>query len=220
MILRTFAAAVLALSVVQSQAPPTPPTSPFAAAAIRRDPPAGQGTPVALTFAWPIGMTATIEVERSKTTLTPEGRKATSAAMRYRMRVSDHRDGRLIEYDKFEPIGMQLAAPEQAAFVDLLSTLMPSLVVAGNGAFVRVGDLTAIRATIRQILDVAKKQAPAGSVRRTCSPFSTTSLPTKCSRGWPPANGTRSSARSSGSKAKWARCSSTTRRNRRPSCPT
>ena len=160
----TYIFVLAALYCTQSQAPPTPPTSPFAAAAIRRDPPAGRGTAVSLTFAWPAGMAATIEVERSKTLDSPEGRRTTGAAMRYRMRVAAHKDGRLIEYDNFEPIGIQLAAAEQSALVDIVSSLMPSLVVSNTGKFVRVGDLTGIRTAIRQITDAARNQAPAGAV--------------------------------------------------------
>jgi hypothetical protein len=84
--------------------------------------------------------------------------------MRYRMRVAAHKDGRLIQYDNFEPIGIQLASPEQSVVADTVSSFMPSIVVAGNGEFVRVGDLAPIRSAIRQILDPLKKQAPAGSV--------------------------------------------------------
>lgn len=157
---RALAAAVITLLAAQTQAPPTPPTSPFASAAIR--PASGHGTPVSLTFSWPAGMTATIEAERSKTTETPQGRNTTGGTLRYRMRVSEHKDGRLIEYDNFEPIGMSLAPSERSALTELLSALMPSMVVASTGEFVRVGDLTAIRAAIRQIIDAAKKGANAG----------------------------------------------------------
>lgn len=162
----------LAAFTVQSQTPPpmttsttsttsTPPTSPFAAAKIRR---AGEGTPVALTFAWPAGTTATIEVEKTKTTISPEGRKTESGAMRYRMRVSAHKQGRLIEYDNFEPIGVSLSSAEQSAIDKLLNSLMPSVIVGENGNFVRLGDLTKIKAALRQIVDEMKKQAPGGVI--------------------------------------------------------
>ena len=146
-----------------SQAPPpaTPPTSPFAAAAIRHE---GAGTPVGLTFAWPANTTATVEAEHSKLVITPEGRKATTGGLRYRMRVLAHKDGRLIEYDNFEPVGATLAASEQSALAETLSAFMPSLVVANTGDFLRVGDLTTIRAAIRELIDTARRKAPAGAV--------------------------------------------------------
>jgi hypothetical protein len=154
--------AALAAFSLQSQAPPTaPPASPFAAAKIRRP---GEGAPVALTFAWPAGMSATIEAEKTKTTLTPDGRKTERGALRYRMRVSAHKQGRLIEYDNFEPIGVSLSSAEQSSLDRLLNSLMPSLIVSDTGAFVRLGDLTKIRATMKLILDEMKKQAPGGVI--------------------------------------------------------
>jgi hypothetical protein len=163
-----FATLALTILIAQSQTPPsvvTPPTSPFAAAVIRQPSPTdGIGTPVGLTFAWPANLTATIDAERSKTTVTPDGRKTANNALRYRMRVTPHKDGRLVEYDSFEPTGVSLSAPEQSAVTEMLSSLMPSLVVDNTGAFVRVGDLTTIRAFIRQMTDTATKQMPAGAV--------------------------------------------------------
>ena len=169
MVLRALASTTLALAALQSQAPPPTstlsPTSPFAAAAIKRPPPGpGAGTPVRLAFAWPAGMTAVIDADRSKTTLTPAGEQTSRMAIRYRMRVSPHPDGSLIEYDSFEPVGVGLNAPEQAAIGETLSSLVPSLIVNKGGSFVRVGDLSAIRTAIRQIIDTARKQAPAGSL--------------------------------------------------------
>jgi hypothetical protein len=164
MVLRVAASATLAAFMAQSQpAPPvTPSTSPFAAAMIRK--PAGHGTPVALTFAWPAGTVATIHSERTKTTVTPDGRKTQTGALRYRMRVSAHKDGRLIEYDNFEPVGVALEAAEQPALDQMLNSLMPSLIVRPTGEFVRLGDLTKIRAAIRQLLAEAKKQAGPGAL--------------------------------------------------------
>ena len=153
----------MALLASQSQVPPpaTPPTSPFAAAVIR---PPDPGELVSLAFDWPAGLTATIESERTKTTITPAGRKTETGALRYRMRVSAHKDGRLIEYDNFEPLGVSLASAEQAAVDQMLSSLMPSLIVDKTGVFVRVGDLAAIRKALSQFIDGLLKEAPAGAV--------------------------------------------------------
>ena len=158
-----FVSAALAAFTLQSQAPPpmTPPTSPFAGALIKRP---GEGAPVAFTFAWPAGMTATIDAERTKTTITPDGRKTQSGGLRYRMRVSAHKQGRLISYDSFEPIGVSMSSAEQSAVDQMLNSLMPSIVIDDTGEFVRVGDLAPIRATLRKMLDELKKQAPGGAI--------------------------------------------------------
>jgi hypothetical protein len=164
MVVRLAASAALAALATQAQAPPpvTPSTSPFAAAAIRRPP--GYGTSVALTFAWPPGTVATIHAERTRTTETPDGPQTSTGAVRYRMRVSAHKEGRLIEYDGFEPVGVTLAAPAQAALVQMFTSLVPSLIVRETGEFVRVGDLVAIRAAMRQLLASARKRSDTGEV--------------------------------------------------------
>jgi hypothetical protein len=156
--------AALALLAAQSQTPPpaTPPTSPFAAAVAKRA--EATGDPVSLSFDWPPGLTATIESERIKTTITPQGRKTQSGSIRYRMRVSAHKDGRLIEYDGFEPFGVSATGAEQAAMDQMLSSLMPSLIVDKTGAFVRVGDLTALRKALSQFVDGLLKQTPSNTV--------------------------------------------------------
>ena len=46
----------------------------------------------------------------------------------------------------------------------MLSSLMPSLIVDETGAFVRVGDLAAVRKALSQFVDGLLKQAPADSV--------------------------------------------------------
>jgi hypothetical protein len=96
--------------------------------------------------------------------VSPGGRKTQSNALRYRMRVSAHKQGRLIQYDSFEPIGVSMSSEEQSDVEKLLSSLMPSVVVAENGEFVRVGDLAPIRAAIKKLLDELKKQTPNGAV--------------------------------------------------------
>jgi hypothetical protein len=164
MVRHLFVSAAVAAFTLQSQAPPstmTPPTSPFAGALIKR---AGVGAPVSLSFAWPAGTTAIIESERTKTTISPDGKKTERGALRYRMRVSAHKQGRLIEYDGFEPIGVSLSSAEQTELDKFLNSLMPSVIVADNGAFVRLGDLTKIRATLKKIFDEMKKQAPGGAI--------------------------------------------------------
>ena len=166
-------AAVLCGAALYGQAqtppPPPPPASPLAAAAAAArkgvaptDP--GIGLPLALTFAWPAGMTATIEAERSKTTLMAGQKKDTGAGLRYRMRVSPHRNGRLISFDNFQPMRTLMTSTEEAAVVDALSAFMPSLVVASSGEFLRIDDLTKIKAMMRQFVDEVMKEAPSASV--------------------------------------------------------
>jgi hypothetical protein len=148
--------------VVQSPAQTaTPATSPFAAAVVKRP---GLGEPVALTFAWPVGLTATIEAEGTKTTTTPAGTNVQRGGLRYRMRVSAHPEGRLISYDNFEAMEGSASLPGEAGIDQLLQTLMPSIVITKTGQFVRIGDVAAIRATLKHVFDEMKKQAPGGNL--------------------------------------------------------
>ena len=74
------------------------------------------------------------------------------------MRVDAHRSGRLISFDQFEPVGASVSASEQAALDQTLSSVSPALIVTKHGEFVGVGDLTAIRTTLRQIIDAARQR--------------------------------------------------------------
>jgi hypothetical protein len=172
MMLRASAAVLFAaLVAAQTQAPPPPPRtgSPLAeaaaaAAAARRTPvptDPGLGQPIALTFAWPAGMVATIEAERAQTTVLGGQKKERGSGMRYRMRVTPHANGRLISYDGFEPLKTLLPSSGADALVETLSAFMPSLVVSPRGEFVRVEGLTRIRTAMRAFVDQALREASA-----------------------------------------------------------
>jgi hypothetical protein len=162
--LRIVFVAALSCFLTQAQVPPpTPPSSPFAAAAIKREG-AANGTPVKLTFAWPTGMIAAITAERSRLRVTPAGRDSGTSSMKYRMKVTAHPDGRLIEYDNFEPLGVAPGSADHTAVADVVSSLVPSLIVSPDGRFVRAGDLSTVRAAVRQIVDAAKTRAPDGAI--------------------------------------------------------
>lgn len=154
-------AVLLSIAVAQSQTPPPPPPqgSPLAAAAAAAaaargeggDP--GTGKPLAITFNWPVGMTATIESERSRSqTMQGQAPKTTTMAVRYRMRVGAHRDGRVITYDGYEPMGAGFSQEGAAALEQALSTLMPSLIVSKTGEFLRVTDLAAMQKLMRELM--------------------------------------------------------------------
>lgn len=151
-IIRTIGAALCAAAITtQSQTPASPPPR----------------EPVSLTFAWPVGLTATIESERSKVTVMDGKRTASSVGLRYRMRVDSHPEGRLISFDNFEPLGATLTPGEAQGVEEFMTSLMPSLVVGNDGRFVRVGDLTNIRAALTAFIDAVKMKSgstvPAGA---------------------------------------------------------
>ena len=163
-------AVLLAMAVAQSQTPPPPPPqgSPLAAAAAAAaaargeggDP--GLGKPVAITFNWPVGMTAIIESERSRSqTVQGQAPKTTSMGVRYRMRVGAHREGRVISYDGYEPIGEGFPDEAAAALEQALSTLMPSLVVSKTGEFVRVTELAEMQKLMRELMGELKAEGAA-----------------------------------------------------------
>ena len=168
---RLIAAGVL-VAFVQAQTPPPPPPnqSPLAAAAAAAKAARGEtgdagiGKPVAVKFQWPAGMTATIETERSKTQTTPAGQKTTGTGMRYRMQVASHAQGRLITFDNFEPLRTVFKASDAAAFEQLMTTMMPSLIVSNSGDFVRVTNLDKIRAFMREMIAEIKAESGGAPV--------------------------------------------------------
>lgn len=170
-------AAGILLSQAQTPPPPPPPSSgspsgsPLAAAAAAaksaRGTPAptepGIGLPIKLTFAWPAGMTATIETERTKTQLMMGQKKESGAGMRYRMRVSPHPRGRLITYDNFEMMRTLLSRPEEAEIMEYLGNFMPNIVVNNEGEFLRVDNIAKIKAAMREFIDGVMREAPGAA---------------------------------------------------------
>lgn len=173
MFVRSLAGAAVLTLVAQSQtAPPPPPPapSPLAAAAAAAKAARGESTdpgigkPVAVKFQWPAGMTATIETERSKTQSTPAGQKTTGTGIKYRMHVAAHPQGRLITFDHFEPLRTVFKGDEAAVFQELMSSMMPSLIVNTRGDFVRVTNIDTIRAFMREFMAELKAKAGGAAI--------------------------------------------------------
>ena len=166
MTIRLLTAAAIVLQAAQAAPPPSSQqTSPLAAAAAAAKAArgeaadAGLGKPVAVTFNWPVGLTATVEAERTRTRTTPAGPQSQGSGLRYRMRVDAHPRGRVIGFDSFEPLRTVFTRDQRAEFEEILARMLPSVIVSPKGEFLGVTDLSKMRAFLRGMLEDMKAKS-------------------------------------------------------------
>lgn len=116
-----------------------------------------------LRFGWPAGTTARVEAGRYRIRNADGKSDTTALNLTYRMRLHDHPAGHAIRYDQFE---FENLAGNDAARTELneqLSALMPSLLVDTAGAFLRVENVTAMKALMDSVMQstVPKDSLPA-----------------------------------------------------------
>ena len=98
---------------------------------------------VSLRFAWPVGMAARVDQEWTRMQVGPQRSDSISVRSNYRMTVSAHPKGRLIQADSFR-ITSAPAASRRAGDVDpqqlltRLGSVQPSYVVSTDGEFVGI----------------------------------------------------------------------------------
>jgi hypothetical protein len=96
-------------------------------------------------------MAATVEGEWTRMRSTPVRNDSFTVRSRWRMAVSAHSKGRLIQYDQFTITSLPPAAPNQSAAVDphqllaRLGSIQPSYVVSAEGEFVSVEGVEATK---------------------------------------------------------------------------
>lgn len=122
---------------------------PLAIAATLLSQAAPRPAPDALRFNWPKDLTARVETEKTRERSTGTTTTTTNKYS-YRMRALPHPDGLVVRYDEFKFDGA--AAPEVAAFAEMLASIVPNLVVDPEGAFLRVEDITPLRNTVTELL--------------------------------------------------------------------
>jgi len=126
MLLRRWSAASLAIVIVTRPA--------FAQA---------KADSVSLRFAWPVGMTARVDQEWTRMQVGPQRNDSVTVRSRYRLTVSAHPKGRLIQSDSFAITSPPAAASNGRAgnvdpqqFLARLGSVQPSYVVTTDGEFV------------------------------------------------------------------------------------
>ena len=110
-----------------------------------------------LRFDWPKGLTARVQTERARERTTAGDTKSTTTKLSFRMQALPHAEGLLIRHDEFRVDGMPAADSPAAA--EVLTALVPDLVVDESGAFVRVDNIGSLETTMRKLLEPLQKGA-------------------------------------------------------------
>jgi hypothetical protein len=124
---RCFAAAFAVLALTQPALGQTKPDS------------------ASLRFAWPVGMTAHVDQEWTRMQLGPRRNDSVTVRSRYRMTVSAHPKGRLIQSDSFAitslpptPTNRRAGDLDPQQFLARLGSVQPSYIVSADGEFVGI----------------------------------------------------------------------------------
>ncbi len=122
---------------------------------------------VALRFGWPVGLSAWVDVVRTR----EEGNDTAVHRLSYRMSAEAHPKGRLIRHGDFTVPGMEAAiAMGGAAALEqmntLLGTLMPSYVVSAEGEFVGVHDIAPVRAAVDSMIRARAGEMPGAQAEQ------------------------------------------------------
>jgi hypothetical protein len=110
---------------------------------------------VPLRFGWRPGTVAQVETTRQRLRVTDGQEKTSQATGRYRIQVSPHQEGLLVTYSDFEmSVDAQTAAqaPEVDAFLQRLSSMMPSYVVSPAGELVRIEGIAQLRTEVQSLM--------------------------------------------------------------------
>lgn len=104
---------------------------------------------VTFRFAWPAGLEAEVEASNLQIRALPGGTDTTDATVRYRMRVRSHDEGKLVDFDDFEPIASsgfaERAGVSLEAVSQQLGAFMPGLIVSDRGELIRLDNAAQLR---------------------------------------------------------------------------
>jgi hypothetical protein len=116
-----------------------------------------------LRFNWPTDLTARVETEKTRERQTGTTTKSTTTRFSYRMRAVPDSRGLQINYEQFTLDGVP--PREAAGAADLISAMVPSLIVDDRGQFVGVRDIAALKTAMTAIFEPLQKthaDMPAG----------------------------------------------------------
>ncbi len=110
---------------------------------------------ISLRFDWPAGLTAIVARSDMRITARDDFADTTGGSSRYRMTVSEHPDGRLIDFSQFEILDLDdFRSGYQPAmtFAKVRDGLVPSFIASPAGGLVGLADYPALRSTADQLL--------------------------------------------------------------------
>lgn len=112
---------------------------------------------VSLAFAWPVGMRASIELERVLVRSVGGARDSASLRLAYELEVADHAKGRLIHYSNFSAPELVGISDTEHRMIQLASSIVPTYIVSDAGELLEVHRVSELRSTIldwmRQAVD-------------------------------------------------------------------
>ena len=111
--------------------------------------------PAELRFNWPKDLTARVDTEKTRERQIGGASTSTTFKASYRLRASPHPDGLRIGYDDFKIDGAPPA--ETAAVSEMLTSILPTLIVDPQGAFLRVEDIAPLKATVARLFEPLQK---------------------------------------------------------------
>jgi hypothetical protein len=123
---------------------------------------------IRLRFNWPVGKVATVETTRFRERVT-ERTDTFAGGARYRMQVRQHPEGLLIAHDSFD-VAVDPKVPGGALALQLaaerVADLVPSYVVSGEGEFLRIDSVAAMRTRLNALFASAlPRQENTGQAR-------------------------------------------------------
>ena len=120
--------------------------------------------PETLRFNWPKDLTARVETEKTRERHTGGAPTSSTRRFAYRMRAVPHADGLQIQYDDFRLDGVP--PTEAAGISEVLTAMVPNLIVDAGGHFLGVKDISSLREALSAMLEPLQKAGgdlPAGA---------------------------------------------------------
>jgi hypothetical protein len=111
--------------------------------------------PAELQFNWPKDLTARVDTEKTRQRQIGGTSTSTNFKASYRLRASPHPEGLRIGYDDFRIDGAPPA--ETAAISEMLTSILPTLIVDPQGDFLRVEDIAPLKATVARLVEPLQK---------------------------------------------------------------
>jgi hypothetical protein len=114
---------------------------------------------VTLTFAWPEGMVAGVDLQRTRVRSRAGSQDTSAVHVTYNLAVLAHPDGKLIRYTDFAAPGLAGMSEPQLQVLQAVSSIVPSYVISAEGELLRIDQLAEVRERMlgwmRQAVDPA-----------------------------------------------------------------
>jgi hypothetical protein len=119
---------------------------------------------VKLSFAWPEGMAAGVDLQRTRVRSRGGSEDTSAVRVTYNLAVVAHPEGRLIRYTDFATPGLSGISESQQQILQAVSSVVPSYVVSADGELLRVDRLAEVRERMLGWMREAVDTAAAGNL--------------------------------------------------------